>query len=87
MPMSSSLRLTSPVNLFGRPLFPVLGPVHKYLSLTSSQKRLMKLNPRMPSPVTKLSVEKKASATMHLDIETSYKTITAITFQNCNVFY
>ena len=71
MPMSSFLRSTSPMNFFGRPLCPVLGPAYKYLSLTSSRKRLMRLNPRLFSPVTKLSLEKKASATIHLDIEIS----------------
>lgn len=71
MLMSSFLRSTSPMNFFGRPLCPVLGPVYKYLSLTSSRKRLMRLNPRLFSPVTKLSLEKKASATIHLDIEIS----------------
>ena len=50
---------------------PVFGPEYRYLRLTSSRKRLMRLNPRDFTPDTKLSFEKYASATMSLHIDSS----------------
>src|SRR5574344_1478634 len=67
MDLSKDLRSTGPVNFFGRPFFPVFGPLYRYFRRTSSLRRLITLKPSVLAPVTKVSLEKKASATRQLD--------------------
>ena len=56
---------------FWQPLCLVHSMENKCLSLISSRNRLMRLKSGMPSQVTELSFEKKASATIGMDIEFS----------------